>query len=132
MNVILLRAEQRARAVIIVAASGQEPGVEKELKARGISVQWAHSIKAASGLLDSAVNGTVVITELALRDGNWRDLVERVRCIGKYLPVVLLSSTRTAELWWEALDCGVEDILQAPLSASLLSEYLGKRLTTEK
>ena len=115
-----------------MAKSGPKPGIEKELRARGIAVQWARSIKAASGLLDSALNGTLVITELALRDGNWRDLVERVRCIGKFLPVLLLSSTRTAELWWDALECGVEDILQAPLSASLLCEYLGKRLTTEE
>jgi DNA-binding NtrC family response regulator len=120
----LIPREQRTRAVIIVAESGPKPGIENELKARGIAVQWARSIKAASGLLDSALNGTLVITELALRDGNWRDLVERVRGIGKFIPVVLLSSTRTAELWWDALECGVEDILQAPLSASLLCEYI--------
>lgn len=109
-----------------MAKSGREPGIENELKARGITVQWARSIKAASGLLESALNGTLVITELALRDGNWRDLVERVRGIGKFIPVVLLSSTRTAELWWDALECGVEDILQAPISASRLCKYLAK------
>jgi DNA-binding NtrC family response regulator len=124
-------AKQR-RAVIIVAKSGPQPAIENELKARGITVQWARSIKAASGLLESALSGTLVITELALTDGNWRDLVERVRAIGKFIPVVLLSSTRTAELWWDALECGVEDILQAPLSASLLCDYVVKKLTKEK
>ena len=128
----MIAGEQPARAVIIVAKSAPEPGIENELRARGITVQWARSIKAASGLLDSAVHGTLVITELALRDGNWRDLVEQVRGIGKFIPVVLLSSTRTAELWWDALECGVEDILQAPLSSSLVLEYLMKRFTTEK
>ena len=120
------------RAVIIVAKSGPEPSIEKELKPRGITVRWARSIKSASGLLESARSGTLVITELALRDGNWRDLVERVRNIRKFIPIVLLSSTRTAELWWDALECGVEDILQAPLSASLLCEYVVKKLTKEK
>lgn len=115
-----------------MAKSGPQPAIENELKARGITVQWARTIKATSGLLDSALNGTLVITELELRDGNWRDLVERVRGIGKFIPVVLLSSTRTAELWWDALECGVEDILQAPLSASLLCEYVVKKLTKEK
>jgi DNA-binding NtrC family response regulator len=95
-------------------------------------VRWARSIKAASGLLESAHSGTLVITELALGDGNWRDLVARGRRIGKFIPVVLLSSTRTAALWWDALECGVEDILQAPLSSSLVLEYLVKRFTTEK
>jgi DNA-binding NtrC family response regulator len=120
------------RAVIIVAKSGPEPSIEKELKPRGVTVRWAGSIKAASGLLESAHSGTLVITELALRDGNWRDLVERVRNIRKFIPIVLLSPTRTAELWWDALECGVEDILQAPLSASLLCEYVVKKSTKTK
>ena len=128
----MIPGEQLPRAVLIVAKSGPEPSIEKELKARGITVRWARSIKAASGLLDSALNGTLVITELALRDGNWRDLVERVRSIGKFIPVVLLSSTRTAELWWDALECGVEDILQAPLSTSQLCKYLARHFKAER
>ena len=129
----MIPGEQLPRAVLIVAESRPQSGIEKkELRARGIAVQCARSIKAASGLLESAHSGTLVITELALRDGNWRDLVERVRSIGKFIPVVLLSSTRTAELWWDALECGVEDILQAPLSASQLCEYVVKKVTKEK
>jgi DNA-binding NtrC family response regulator len=128
----LTPSEQTVRAVIIVAEREPEPGIEKELKERGITVQWARDIRVASGLLDSALNGTRVITELTLRDGNWRDLIERVRCTGKFIPVVLLSPTRTADLWWDALECGVEEILQAPLSASVLCEYLLRQLTTEK
>jgi DNA-binding NtrC family response regulator len=124
--------EQPARAVIIVAKSGPKPSIENELRVRGITVQWARSIKAASGLLDAARNGTLVVTDLALEDGNWRDLVERVRYARKFIPVVLLSPARTAELWWDALECGVEDILQGPLSAYLLCEYIVKKLTTEK
>jgi DNA-binding NtrC family response regulator len=124
--------EQSAKAVIIVAKNQPEPGIEEKLKVHGISVWWARSIEAASALLDLAPDGTLVFAELALSDGNWRDLVDRVRCTGKFRPVVLLSSTRTADLWWDALECGVEDILPAPLSADRLSGYLGKRLTTKK
>jgi DNA-binding NtrC family response regulator len=128
----VIRGKKLPRAVIIVAKSGPEPSIEKELKARGITVRWARSIKAASGLLEPAHNVTLVITDLALRDGNWRDLVERVRGIGKVIPVALLSSTITAELWWDALECGVEDILQAPLSSSQLSKYLAKHFKAER
>ena len=115
-----------------MAESGPKPGIENELKARGIAVQWARSINAACGLLESAHSGTLVITELALTDGNWRDLIERVRGLGKFIPVVLLSSTRTAELWWDALECGVEDILQTPISTAQLYEYLAKHFKTKK
>jgi DNA-binding NtrC family response regulator len=124
--------KQPARVVIIMAKNESQICIEKELRGRGITVQWARSIIAACSLLDAAPDGTLAITELALSDGNWKDLVERVRYARKFIPVVLLSPTRTAELWWEALECGVEDILQAPLSASLLCDYVVKKLTTEK
>jgi DNA-binding NtrC family response regulator len=128
----MIPGEQLPRAVLIVAKSTPHPGIEKELRARGIAVQCARTIKAASDLLHLAHSGTLVITELSLKDGNWRDLVERVRSIGEFIPVVLLSSTRTAELWWDALECGVEDILQAPLSTSQLFKYLAKHFKAER
>ena len=53
----------------------------------------------------------VIVMELALADGNWRDLVERVRYIDISIPIVLVTSSSTAELWWDALECGIADIL---------------------
>jgi DNA-binding NtrC family response regulator len=114
-----------ARTIIVVSAKKAEHGIEREMEPRGVRVLWADSIKAATALLGLAPDGTVVLTELALRDGNWRDLVEGVRRIGKSIPVALVSPASTPELWWDALECGVEDILPAPLSASRICEYLG-------
>ena len=79
-------------------------------------------LKAATDLLASASERTA---NLASADGNWTDLVEQVRCISSAIPILLVSSTSTAELWWDALDCDVEDILLAPLSTSRLCEILG-------
>ena len=121
-----MRTQEPARTIIVVSAKKAEPGIDRETEALGIRVLWADSIKAATTLLDLAPNGTAVITDIALRDGNWRDLVEGVRGIGKSIPVALVSPTSTSELWWDALECGVEDILPAPLSVSRLCEYLGK------
>jgi DNA-binding NtrC family response regulator len=120
-----MRAQEPARTIIVVSARKVESGMEREMELRGVKVLWADSIKAATAMLDFAPIGTAIITELALRDGNWRDLVERVRHIRKSLPVVLVSPTSTSELWWDALDCGVDDILAAPLSVSRVCEYLG-------
>jgi len=50
---------------------------------------------------------------------------QRGTSVSNAIPIVLVSCTSTAELWWAALDCGVEDILLAPLSASRLREILG-------
>jgi DNA-binding NtrC family response regulator len=125
-----MHTEQSAKTVIMVGAKRPEPDMEREMEARGITLRWARSIKAAAGLLNSALDRTVVITELALMDGNWRDLVETVGC--RSIPVLLVSSTSTAELWYDALECGVEDILPAPFSASQLCEYLQKQFTTQR
>ena len=118
-----MHTEQTTRQVIVVCA---EPGVEKEVVAPSIRVQWVHSIEAAIALLDSAPGETVVITELALRDGNWRDLIEELRRLGQPVPVALVSPASTSELWWDALECGVEDILPAPLTITRIREYFDK------
>jgi DNA-binding NtrC family response regulator len=125
----LIQTDERAGTVIFVGGRRPEAAIEQEMEARGVRVQWARSIRTAAGLLNPRLERTVVITELALVDGNWRDLIERVRCDGRLIPIVLLASASTADLWWDALDCGVEDILIAPLSASRLCEFLGTRFT---
>ena len=122
-----MHAEEPVRTTIVLCATRPVPEIEDEMEARGIGVRWAPSITAATTLLDSAFNGTAVITELALRDGNWRDLVERLRCTGKPIRFALVSPTRSSELWWDALECGVEDILLAPLSVCRICEYLNIR-----
>lgn len=119
-----MRNQEPARTIVVVSAKRVGPGMEREMEPLGIRVLCADSIKAATALLELAPIGTAVITELALRDGNWRDLVEGVRRIGKAIPVALVSPASTPELWWDALECGVEDILPGPLSVSRLCEYL--------
>jgi DNA-binding NtrC family response regulator len=125
-----MHTQQSAKTVVMVGATRPEPSLQKEMEARGIKVRWARTIKEAADFLNSVVNKTVVVTELAVKDGNWRDLLEAVRYSS--IPVVLVSSTSTAELWWDALDCGVEDIVPDPLSASQLCEYLHKQFKTQK
>ena len=122
--------EAAANTVIVVGSNQPDPNLQKEMEARGITLQWGRTIKEAAALLNSVANRTVVLTELALKDGNWRDLLETVR--NRSISVLLVSPTSTAELWWDALDCGVEDILVNPLSTSQLSEYLENQFTREK
>jgi len=119
-----MQSEEPVNTIMFVSGRKPEAIVEQDLQRRGFKVKWANSIKAVKDLLASASERTAIVADLALVDGNWTDLVEQVRCISSSIPVVLVSSTSTAELWWDALDCGVEDILLAPLSASRLCEIL--------
>src|SRR5215813_11404284 len=116
---------EETTTIMFVSGRKPEPILEQDLQRRGLKVEWANSIKTAKDLLASASERTAIVADLALPDGNWTDLVEQVRCISSSIPIVLVSSTSTAELWWDALDCDVKDILLAPLSVSRLCEILG-------
>jgi DNA-binding response OmpR family regulator len=115
---------RHTRTVIFVSNRNPEATVAQDIEAHGLVMQWARTINAAVGLLGSSGRGTVIVTELALADGNWRDLVARVRCNVILIPIVLLTPASTAELWWDALDCCVDEILPAPFKASLLCQFL--------
>ena len=115
---------RQAGTVIFVSNRSPEATVAQDIEAHGLVMQWARSIRAAVDLLNSAREKTVIVTELALADGNWRDLVERVRGIDISVPIVLVTSSSTAELWWDALECGIDDILPAYLMASRLCQLL--------
>lgn len=121
---------KRAGTVIFVSTRRPEATVAQDIEATGVVMQWAPSIAAADGLLNSAREMTVIVTELALADGNWRDLVERVRSREVHIPIVLLTSASTAELWWDALECGVNDILPRPFTACPLCLFLKTYFTS--
>ena len=108
----------------MVSNRSPEATVLQDIEAYGLVMQWARSIRAAVDLLNSAREKTVIVTELALADGNWRDLIERMRGIDICVPIVLVTSSSTAELWWDALECGIVDILPGHLIASRLCQLL--------
>jgi DNA-binding NtrC family response regulator len=118
---------RRAGTIVFVSNRSPEATIAQDIEARGLVVQWARSIKAAVDLLKSAREKTVIVTELALADGNWRDLVERMRGIDICVPIVLATSSSTAELWWDALECGIEHILPEDLIASRLYQLFEKQ-----
>jgi len=120
-----MQSKEPVNTIMFVTGRKPEAVVEQDLQRRGLKVEWANSIKAAKDLLALASERTAIVADLVLADGNWTDLVEQVRCISSSIAIVLVSSTSTAELWWDALDCGVEDILLAPFSAARLWEILG-------
>jgi DNA-binding NtrC family response regulator len=119
-----MQTDRQAGTVIFVSGRSPEATVLQDIEAHGLVMQWARSISAAVDLLNTAREKTVIVTELALADGNWRDLVERMRGIDICVPIVLGTSSSTAELWWDALECGIEDILPGHLIASRLCQLL--------
>ena len=114
-----------AGTVIFVSNRSPETAVAQDIEAHGLVWQWVSTIREAVALHSLMREKTVIVTELALADGNWRDLVERVKRIGIFTSVVLVTSCSTAELWWDALECGIDDILHGyPMGSRLLELML--------
>jgi DNA-binding NtrC family response regulator len=118
-----MQTDRQTGTVILVSSKCPEATVELDIGANGLEIRWASSIRAALELLSAVSERTIIVTELALADGNWRDLVERVSSWVVF-PIVLLTPSSTAELWWDALECGVNDILHTPVKASSLCDLL--------
>src|ERR1700751_1682725 len=118
-----------AGTVIFVSTRSPAAAIARGIEAHGLVMQWVSSIEAGVGVLNGGREKTVVVTELAMPDGNWRDLVERIRWSGVLIPTVLVTSSSTSELWWDALECGVDDILPGPLTAFPLGQFLETHFT---
>ena len=127
-----MQSGKRTGIVIFVASKSPEATVMQEIEAHGLAMQWAHSIAVAVDLLNSAREIAAIVTELAVADGNWRDLVERMRDVDISVPIVLATSSRTAELWWDALECGIDDILPRYRMGSRLLQLLQENRFDER
>jgi DNA-binding NtrC family response regulator len=125
-----MQSYRQAGTVIFVSNRSPESTVAQAIEAHGMVMQWARNIKAAVDLLTTSRDKAAIATELALADGNWSDLAKRIRCIDLSTPIVLVTSFSTAELWWDALECGVDDILPGHLVASRLCQLLKTQCTT--
>ena len=90
-----MQTHRQAGTVIFVSNRSPEATVLQDIEAHGLVMRWVRSIRAAVDLLNSACEKTVIVTELALADGNWRDLVERMRGIDICVPIVLATSSST-------------------------------------
>src|ERR1700691_1538558 len=127
-----MQTSNRAETVSFVSTTSPEAAVAHDIEAHGLEMQLSPSIKAALDLLNSTREKTVIVTQLALPDGNWRDLVEWVRCPEIPTPMVLVTSAIPPEIWWDALEYGIDDILSGHLIASRLFQLLQENKFDER
>ena len=109
--------------VVLVMSSSEASQLSRTIEELGYSVRLATGIDETAELLDDP-EPIAILSELALPDGNWRDLVARVRSQKPSVPVVLCSRSGTAELWWDALENGVSEILVLPVQTSDLKRVI--------
>jgi DNA-binding NtrC family response regulator len=84
-------------------------------------VEHAYTIKDAARRL-AARHYSVVLTEAALDDGSWRDVLSLARGCGA--PVVVTDAWADARTWAEAINVGAYDMLAQPFRATEVMRVL--------
>lgn len=115
-------AVQETAIVAVEGEGGKE--LREALTALGYRIQLAHSVGGVAMLVSREPSPALLFTGAALCDGNWRDVVESVRLRKAAVPVILCATEGTAELWWDALECGVLDIATPPYTSETLRRML--------
>lgn len=113
-------------SVIVVAAEGcADPGIATAITALGYGALTVHTVnEAVIAAQREGARVAAILSGVALKDGNWCDLVERLRGQGCDAPVVLCSSEGSAETWWDALEHGVWEVVSTPITAHTLERIL--------
>ena len=86
-----------------------------------ISVVHADSLKDAVSKLKSADFG-VILTEARLNDGNWLDVLELTRRLGRGL--VVTDAWADARFWATAINLGAYDLLAQPFRGAEVRRVL--------
>ena len=86
-----------------------------------ISVVHANSLKDAVSKLKTA-NFAVVLTEARLDDGNWLDVLELTRRLGREL--VVTDAWADARSWATAINLGAYDMLAQPFHGAEVRRIL--------
>jgi DNA-binding NtrC family response regulator len=108
-------------SIVLAMPQSAAAPIAQEIRAIGCSVVVASSVADTAGCLAKLTGRLIVLAELSFPDGNWRDLMERTQAQHSGIRFVLCTAARTTELWWDALDCGVSDIVTPPYSVSDLT-----------
>jgi DNA-binding NtrC family response regulator len=109
----------------IVAMQGRDgAAIHAQLKGLGLAVEQVCCLRRVSDLLDPRQLPAVVVSQLALPDGNWRDLVGLINLSRSASRVVLCVEHLTTELWWDAEEQGVLDVITPPYAQQLVNLIL--------
>jgi DNA-binding NtrC family response regulator len=116
----------------IVATQGRDGAeIHTQLKGLGLAVEQACCLHRVSQALAVSDQPAVVISQLALPDGNWRDMLQLVSNCGTASGVVLCAESLTNELWWDAEELGVLDVITRPYVQQLMNLILDPTVMPE-
>jgi DNA-binding NtrC family response regulator len=96
--------------------------VENALRGLAINSIGVKDLAGVRNALAGQTRPSVVLTQISLGDGNWRDVIGEVSRVDETIPVILYTRAPATELWMDALDSGIYDVIQAECGPA---EFLG-------
>jgi DNA-binding NtrC family response regulator len=103
----------RSRILYISGHRDDARQLSRMLQALPLSLDHVSTLEQARAQLQHT-NYEVVLTEAALADGNWLDVLHLVRALPRELEVVVTDRQADGRFWSQALDLGAYDLLAQP------------------
>ena len=103
----------RSRILFISGHREDARNISQMLQTLPLMVDHAESLQQARGKLRQC-EYDVVLTEAALPDGNWLDVLHLARACPEELEVIITDPHADARLWSEALNRGAYDLIAQP------------------
>jgi DNA-binding response OmpR family regulator len=91
-------------------------GLEDMLREQEIGTRHAHQCAAALRMLKEADPVDLVLTDVALADGTWKDVIRLVRKLAKNTPVIVMSRVVSMQLYLDTQDAGAADFIVPPMA----------------
>lgn len=122
-----------ARSVLLVH---DEPeafrGFEELLHGQALHTRRAHQCAEARSSLKESGPVDLVLTDVALPDGDWKHVIRMVRELSEDTPVIVMSRVASMKLYLDTQDAGAADFIVPPMAprdlAYTLTTALHKRV----
>jgi DNA-binding NtrC family response regulator len=91
-------------------------GLEEMLHGQEIQTSHAHQCAEARSMLKGAGPVDLVLTDVALADGTWKDVMRSVRKVAKETPVIVMSRVADMRLYLDTQEAGAADFIVPPMA----------------
>ena len=98
--------------ILLVVPAHRRSGLLEILDEKDVQIYPAADFREAQRRLTGPDSFDLVLTDAELPDGSWRDLLQILLQLRS--PCEMIVCSRDEQLWVEALQCGVYDLLVEP------------------
>lgn len=119
---------------VLLVYDQDEPvcGVERIIQSYQIRFQRARNCFEAREVLRGSAAPRLVVTDRALPDGDWTDILHAANAARVSTPVIVASRVPDIKLYLDVLDSGAHDFVVPPFSSSDLAYIIRTAINTDR